>query len=107
MSVRYLRNRDVKKVLLGVPAGHKHLRLAVELADDKILIFSEATIANIVRAYICIKTHPIRRAIELKATRLTACPGLKEGYSEYQLLETSRDEEEIVKELSELIAEAQ
>lgn len=107
MSVRYVRNCDVKKILLGVPAGHKHLRLAVELADDKILIFSEATIANIVRAYICIKTHPIRRAIELKATRLIACSELKEGYSEYQLLETSRDEGEIVKELSELIAEAQ
>ena len=102
-----MRNRDIRKVLLGVPAGHKHFRLAVELADDKVLIFSEAAIANIVRAYICVKTHPIKRAVELKAVKLTAHPELKKGYSEYQLLETSRDEEEIVKELSELIAESQ
>ncbi|RLE62226.1 MAG: hypothetical protein DRJ38_10030 [Thermoprotei archaeon] len=103
MNIVYVRNCDVKRVLLGIPIGHKHLRLAIELSNGETLIFSEATIANIVRAYIHVETHPIKRAVELKITDLNTHPKLKKEYSKYQLLETTRNEAEIIKELTEIM----
>jgi len=60
-----IRNEDVNKILVGVPEGHKHLRISMKLKNGAILIFQEATIANILRAYITVKTHPNIRAQEL------------------------------------------
>lgn len=63
--VRIIRNENIERVLIGVPKGHKHLRVYMKLKDAA-LIFQEATIANILRAYLTIKTHSTIRAQELK-----------------------------------------
>ena len=104
-KTRVIRNEDVSRVLIGVPEGHKHLRICLELKNACTLIFQEATVANILRAYTTIKTHPSVRARELKMKTLTA-EQPKEGYATHQLLETPKKDEEIQKELSELLRES-
>jgi len=94
-----LRNQDIKRVLVGPPKGHKHVRAIIE-AEDLVIVLQEATLANIVRAYITVKTHPTRSAIELKRTKPEH---RKEGYAEYQLLETEKLDEEVSEEISTII----
>ncbi|RLI42128.1 hypothetical protein DRO69_10730 [Candidatus Bathyarchaeota archaeon] len=101
-KIRLIRNEDIEQVLIGVPKDHKHLRVYVKLKTGGGFIFQEATIANLLRAYITIKTHPTVRAKELKMKILTV-EQQKEGFAAHQLLETLRKEEEIEKELSELL----
>jgi len=91
--------------VIGVPEGHKHLRICLELKNACTLVFQEATVANILRVYTTIKTHPNVRARELKMKTLTA-EQTKEGYATHQLLETTKKDEEIEKELSELLKES-
>lgn len=100
-NVRVICNEDVKRVLLGTPKNHKHLRISIML-DGESLIFSEATIANILRAFVTIKTHPQINAIELREVVLSP-EDRKVGYAEHQLLETERGHDEIEKELRSLI----
>jgi len=97
-----IRNEDVSRVLIGVPKGHKHLRVCLELKSVGTLVFQEATLANILRAYTTIKTHPSVRARDLRMKTLAA-KQTKESYAKHQLLETSKKDEEIEKELSELL----
>lgn len=91
-----IQNKDVKRVLMGIPRGHKHHRCAIELKDGKVLIFYEATIANIVRAYVTMKTHPQKQAIELYCKELK---NKKQEFATYQLIETEKSENEILEEL--------
>lgn len=79
-----IHNEDIKEVTAEIPEGHKHLRTTIALQDGTEFVFQEATIANLVRAYISVKTHPLRRKITLKGIELTAT---KEGYSAWQLVE--------------------
>jgi hypothetical protein len=79
-----VKNEDVKELTAEVPEGHKHLRITMMLYDGTEITFQEATIANLVRAYITVKTHPGVNKIILKGKRL---PDRKEGYAEWQLLE--------------------
>ncbi|NIR87597.1 hypothetical protein GWO13_08600 [Candidatus Bathyarchaeota archaeon] len=104
-KTRVIRNEDVSRVLVGVPEGHKHLRICLELKNAYTLIFQEATVANILRAYTTIKTHPNVRARELKIKTLTT-EQPKKGYATHQLLETPKRDEEVEKELSELLKES-
>ena len=101
-----IRNEDVKQVLIGAPKGHKHLRVCLKLKNNKTLIFQEATIANILRAYITIKTHPIIKALELE-TQTLPTNAKKEGYAEHQLLETPRKEDDIKEEISKILENTQ
>lgn len=101
-KVRTIRNEDVNKILVGVPEGHKHLRISMKLKNGLVLIFQEATIANILRVYTTVKTHPSIRAQELEMKTLTA-DLRKEGYAVHQLLETPRKNEDVERELKELI----
>lgn len=79
-----IKNEDVKEVIIEIPEGHKHLRTTLLLKNGREFIFQEATIANIVRAYITVKTHPEIERIYLKGRMLDK---RKEGYAEWQLLE--------------------
>ncbi len=79
-----IRNEDIARVIAEIPAGHRHLRTTVVLTDATELVFQEATIANIVRAYIGVKTHPAATRVALKGVRLEE---RKEGYAEWQLVE--------------------
>jgi len=98
-----IKNKDIGEVLIGIPRGHKHLRIILKKVDGDIFIFSEAIIANIVRAYITLKTHPIRRTIKLKQKNLSEKNGLKTGYAEYQLIEENIDENKIIDEITEFL----
>jgi len=101
-KIHIIRNQDVDRVLIGVPKGHHHLRVCIRLKNESSLVFQEATIANILRAYTTIKTHPTIRARELKVEDFTTQP-LKEGFATHQLLETSRKSEDIEEELRTLL----
>jgi len=82
---------------MGIPDGHQHIRTLVETTDGDQFLFQEATIANMVRAYMVIKTHPQRKALELEQKRLS---DPKEGYASCQLMEKDMDEAEITKALA-------
>jgi hypothetical protein len=101
-KIRIIRNEDVNKILVGVPEGHKHLRISMKLKNRLILIFQEATIANILRVYTTVKTHPSVRAQELEMETLTA-DLRKDGYAVHQLLETPRKNEDVERELKGLL----
>lgn len=97
-----IRNEDVNKLLVGVPEGHKHLRVSIKVKNELVLVFQEATIANILRAYITVKTRPDVHAQKLKIKTLAA-DLRKEGYAVHQLLEVPKKEEDVEKELKELL----
>lgn len=77
-------NEDVSEVHVGVPEGHRHVRVRIVLKDGTEFVFQEATMANIVRAFITVKTDPVRKSARLKGRRLQE---RKEGFAEWQLLE--------------------
>jgi len=85
-----VKNEDVKELVLEVPEGHTHLRLSLVLHDGSEMVFQEATVANLVRAYVALKTHPRRKRVRLKGKRLEQ---RKEGYAEWQLLEVEEEDE--------------
>jgi len=101
-KINVIRNQGIKRVLIGVPKGHKHLRVCIRLKNGENIVFQEATIANISRAYITLKTHPHIRAQELEM-KIANVEELKQGYAKHQLLETSKVCEEIEKELGDLL----
>lgn len=77
-------NEDIKEILVEIPEGHKHIRTKITLQDDTELVFQEATIANLTRAYITVKTHPQKVSLKLKGKQVT---GKKAGYADWQLIE--------------------
>jgi hypothetical protein len=79
-----IHNEDIKEVTAEIPEGHKHLRTMMVLQDGTEFVFQEATIANLVRAYIMVKTHPVKRKVTLKGKSLSE---RKDGYAEWQLVE--------------------
>jgi hypothetical protein len=79
-----IRNEDIKELIMEIPEGHLHIRTTLVLQDDTTITLQEAAVANLVRAYITVKTHPTRHSMRLKLTRIEA---KKEGYAEWQLLE--------------------
>jgi len=103
VAARVYRNEDVRRLIAFIPEGHTHIRLVVELKDQT-LILQEATVAAIVRAYVSVATHPLRRAVEL---RLTELEERKPLYARHQLVETSRSEAEVLGEAQELWIKAE
>jgi hypothetical protein len=79
-----IRNEDIEELISEIPEEHKHLRTTLVLKDGRRITFQEATIANLVRAYITVKTHPLTNKIALKGKRLEP---RKADYAEYQLIE--------------------
>lgn len=79
-----IRNEDVEELIAEIPEGHKHLRTTLVLKDGGKITFQEATVANLVRAYITVKTHPLTNKIALKGKILES---RKAEYAGYQLIE--------------------
>ena len=79
-----IRNEDVKELLVEIPEGHIHIRSTIYLKDGTELTLQEATIANIVRAYINVKTHPTAAGLRLTGKKLQ---DRKDGFAEWQLVE--------------------
>ncbi|HYQ48118.1 MAG TPA: hypothetical protein VEP69_03545 [Thermodesulfovibrionales bacterium] len=77
-------NEMIKEVLMDVPAGHRHIRARIILQDNTEIVFQEATIANISRAYITLKTHPQTESVRLSGQHLE---NRKQGFADWQLIE--------------------
>ncbi len=83
---RILANADIKEIVLAPPRGHQHLRATIKLHSGEEIILQEATVANLVRAYVGIKTHPKRKSYRLIGREL-AEGEMKKGFAAWQLLE--------------------
>lgn len=81
---RVIRNEDIRRVTIDVPEGHQHLRTTIALADGSEIVFQEATLANLSRAYVSLKTHPTRRSVVLVGREVS---DRKSGFASWQLLE--------------------
>lgn len=81
-----LKNNDILELVVAVPDGHRHLRATLRLRDGSELVLQEATLANLARAFLTVKTHPVCREVRLVGTELgESCR--KEGFAPWQLLE--------------------
>ena len=97
--VKIYKNEDIKRIITFIPEGHRHIRILIQ-TENEIIVFQEATAAALVRAYINVKTHPLRDAIELENIKLEK---KKPGYASYQLIESKKDEKSILRDLSLLL----
>lgn len=79
-----LSNADIREVEMSIPRGHRHLRTVIRLENGDKIVLQEATVANLVRAYVTIKTHPQRESVRLRGVELRK---RKEGFADWQLLE--------------------
>jgi len=100
--IRVYRNADIKRVVAYIPPGHRHTRILIETIDGDIIVFQEATIAGIVRAYVNVSLHPQRQAVEL-VSRVMLPREKKPGFARDQLIESGRSEKEIFEELKNII----
>ena len=82
-----VKTADVLALSVAVPAGHRHLRAVLELVDGTAIELQEATLAALARAYVAIKTDPLRRQVRLVGRQLAEGEG-KPGFADWQLLET-------------------
>jgi len=73
-------NEEVQGVVVEIPEGHRHLRTTIKLQNGQEFTFQEATVANLVRAYITIKTHPVHTSVRLSRQRLLT---RKDGFTEW------------------------
>ena len=83
-------NEDIKELIVEIPEGHKHVRTTIIFQDDTEWVLQEATVANLVRACITVKTHPTTARVKLEGRRLTAA---KEGHADWQLLEVAGEQD--------------
>jgi hypothetical protein len=96
-----LRNEDIRRVLMSVPRSHRHLRALIETKDGAFYVFQEATVANMVRAYVTLKTHPSIYGIELINKEYDG--DLRKGYAKSQLIESGKGSREVIEELEKLL----
>jgi hypothetical protein len=85
-----IRNEDIKELVAEIPEGHQHIRTTIVFQDGTEWVLQEATIANLVRAYITVRTHPTIVRVRLEGQRLTET---KEGCAEWQLLEVAEEKD--------------
>lgn len=79
-----IQNEDVKEIIIEIPDYHKHIRTRIYLQDGTEITFQEATIANMVRAYVTVKTHPQKHGVRLRGKTLSE---KKKGFANWQLIE--------------------
>ncbi|MDQ7787425.1 MAG: hypothetical protein RDU01_07435 [Thermodesulfovibrionales bacterium] len=77
-------NEEIKELIVEIPEGHTHLKVTFVLKDRQEITFLEAAIANLVRAYVTVKTHPTKARIHLVGQYIDKG---KQGFAEWQLLE--------------------
>jgi len=83
---RVLANADITEISLVTPRGHKHLRTTIKLQSGEEIVLQEATVANLVRAYVGIKTHPQRKGCRLIGRELSE-GDKKKAFASWQLIE--------------------
>ncbi len=77
-------NEDVLEVLVEIPDGHRHIRTKIVLRDGSEFLFREATVSNVMRAFLTVKTDPRKRSVRLLGRKVSE---RKPGFAEWQLLE--------------------
>ncbi|WP_457619878.1 hypothetical protein [Methanopyrus sp.] len=77
-------NYDIVRAKIGVPEGHRHIRTEIETRDGRRIVFQEATISNLLRAFVTVKTRPDVVCVELERKKFDV-----PEYAEWQLIETS------------------
>ena len=85
-DIRVLANSDISEIFMAAPPGHKHLRTTIKLQSGEEIVFQEATVANLVRAYVGIKTHPLKSSCRLVGKDIAAAEK-KADFANWQLLE--------------------
>jgi len=100
-EVRVIKTDGVTRVVAFIPPGHRHTRILIELKSGEKLIFQQATIDGIIRAYASVALHPSRKAFELTLKRL-GTKERKEGFAKWQLVESGRSEDEIMEDIMEI-----
>ncbi len=99
-KIRVIRNQDVMRLLVGTPSRNEDIYAVFELKDE-FLVFQSATIHNLERGFDWVYQHPKLTSIEMVTHRLRKGER-KEGYEEYQLLETTKTEKDVQKEIDAL-----
>ncbi len=92
-----LRNRGVRRVLVGVPDAGGSIAARIETNSGDVITLEESTLAALARAYLQVSTHPTRAAVELVATQIE---GGKDGFGPVQLVETNAPEASVRSELA-------
>ena len=98
--VRVYSSSGLRRVIAFIPPGHYHVRFILEF-EDQVIVLQESSVAGLVRAFAGTVLHPSRRALELRVSRVGK-RDRKPGYAEWQLLETGRSEEEVLREAVEI-----
>ncbi len=98
--MKIIRNSKIQRILLGVPLNHTHIRALIELNDGTKLVFHEAVLAGIVRAFLTIKLDPLRDAIELTNMELA---NRRVGFAKHQLIATEKSPKVVRKEISQIL----
>lgn len=80
----HITNEEIRELIVEVPEGHRHLRATFILKDSREIVLLEASVANLVRAYVAIKTHPSKTRIRLVGRHIEEG---KQGFAGWQLLE--------------------
>ncbi len=97
----HLKNADIKRLVVGIPDGHSHIRAAIETRDGDQIILQEATLAAIVRGYTTVKTSPTAYAVEFESA---VVPERKKGYADHQLVESAKSDAQTRVELGEILS---
>lgn len=86
MRRRVLATTDIREIKLGIPPGHQHLRATLRLQSGEELVLQEATVAGLVRAFVAVKTHPLKTEVRLTGREMPE-KETKPGFAVWQLLE--------------------
>jgi len=100
-KVKIYRNEEVTEIIAAIPRGHYHVRLAIVL-NDQVIVLQEATVAAIVRAYSFVAIHPTRKGVILRCKKLEKHEK-KHGFAQYQLIEEPDSEEEAINMIEKLL----
>ncbi len=89
-------NKDIFRIVVGIPQNHKHIRMQIETESQGTWILHEATLAAISRDYLDILLHPTKQIIELISKKIDG----KTDYADYQLIESTKSIDTIMEEFS-------
>ena len=92
---RVIRVEDVNRLIAFIPKGHTHIRILLELNDGSLIVFQQALIDALIRAYVSVSLHPTKYAVELIKKRLDE-KIRKHGFVKLQLVESSQNEDEVL-----------
>jgi|Deesub1362B_J571_1020462.scaffolds.fasta_scaffold07831_2 hypothetical protein len=84
MQFEALSNDRIECAWIGIPSGHKHIRVFLK-CGERIFVFNEAAFSNLLRGFLTVVTHPSLSAVKLERKEISDG---KPGYDRFQLLES-------------------